>query len=1543
IMADFIDRHASESDASDSDAGSAKSSRSTGDSTDSDEEPVAKKQKKETKKRKGSGGGGGLSKKEKKKRKINSSDEDDEEDEDEDEQAKEEMRGFLVDEPEEEEDEGNQSDRSGKSKEKLDSDLDDDDLELIQENLDVKGVKKKGRTARIEDSDEEEEDRDKISKEIFGLGDDDDEPQSSRREPMRRDSGDERSDSDSEGGDNFIEYEQDERRGMKQRNRKRKEMNFAEGALDEARDIFGVEDFNFDEFYEEGGDGEAGEEEEYDDDDMEGDERPRVRRARTDKPKQRETLLDTMEPSELEKGYFAAEDKGIQQKDVPERFQVRQVKVTEASEEEVELEARWIYAHAFKDKPLTKQDDNMLQVLQQEGMTEDDAMKIDEEAPTRIKETLKYFRNSNFEVPFIGFYRKEGIADLLQINDLWKVYKWDSKWCHLLNRRNKLIALMRRMQTYLEETGEQHHHPLTDGDFYDVEAVQTNESLADVQTQFQLFYGPDLAKMTEWEHQRRLESEAMDEEGEGGERGDAGVSAKYKQATRKDKYQMCVEYGLGELAARFGLTPKQFAENLDWRRHDVEQDPVDPYVAAEDYITTSFSSVQDVIQGAQFMLAKQISREPLARSRMRDHYRRRAVISVRPTLKGRETMDDSHPMWKKRYIKEKPICDLEGDDYLQYHLLRESGVLEVRIEVDRQRDGEMQSTLLETICNEQPFHRDEYTEVAESWNVLRRQVVEMALQQMLFPELKIELEKKLLEEAKEWVVKRCSEAMYTRLLHSSYKPPKKIDGDDDDDDDRDGEVRVFGVVYSTERDEVSFGALIDQDGVVIDTIRLPYLMNRRGPQEERQKKEDMAKLARFVNKHVPHVIAVAGENLQARFVKKDMEEVVMQLFQENKITSNIQVVIHDNDAAKVYMQSKQAIAEHPDYPPNLRQALSLARCLLDPLVEYAHLYNTDEDIFCLSLHPLQADVNKEDLHEAVMLELINRVNEVGVDINKCVEFSHHSGLLQFVCGLGPRKASYLLKTIRQNSSCLESRTKLVTLCKIGPKVFMNCSGFIKIDTMRISERTDAYVEILDGSRVHPETYEWARKMAVDALEVDDTTDPTAALEEVLQSPERLKDLDLDAFAEELARQGFGKKDLTLYDIRSELFCRYKDLRSEYQEPNQTQLFGMLTKETCSTLFTGKLVTGTVERVVYRRVNPNDDRDRAEPIRDENSDSWKCPYCGKIVVDVSLLFNHYDEQDLEKGGCPGSPVGIRLRLDNGLIGFISNKCLSDNPNFKSPADRVKLRQVIHARVLKVDPDRYSVDLSSKSSDLRRDDWFDKDSHWDDDAEQADKRGDEEAADRKKQSAANQFVKRVISHPNFHNVTYKDAERMLSKLEQGDAIIRPSSKSANNLTVTWKVSDGIYCHVDVQEQEKINQFTLGKKLVIGGVEEFEDLEEILSRYIQPMASYCREALNHRYALENSQSEKKDEIDAHLHTMKRENPNKIPYCFTPSAVYPGKFTLNYLVGKLRQEYFTPQPEGLRFRKQLFNSLEQMLGWFKLHYREMPAQMYGNRGGYR
>jgi transcription elongation factor SPT6 len=47
----------------------------------------------------------------------------------------------------------------------------------------------------------------------------------------------------------------------------------------------------------------------------------------------------------------------------------------------------------------------------------------------KIKKALDFMRNQHFEVPFIAFYRKEYVQPELNINDLWKVYKYDEKVC----------------------------------------------------------------------------------------------------------------------------------------------------------------------------------------------------------------------------------------------------------------------------------------------------------------------------------------------------------------------------------------------------------------------------------------------------------------------------------------------------------------------------------------------------------------------------------------------------------------------------------------------------------------------------------------------------------------------------------------------------------------------------------------------------------------------------------------------------------------------------------------------------------------------------------------------------------------------------------------------------------------------------------------------------------------------------------------------------------------------------------------------------------
>jgi len=55
------------------------------------------------------------------------------------------------------------------------------------------------------------------------------------------------------------------------------------------------------------------------------------------------------------------------------------------------------------------------------------------------------------------------------------------------------------------------------------------------------------------------------------------------------------------------------------------------------------------------------------------------------------------------------------------------------------------------------------------------------------------------------------------------------------------------------------------------------------------------------------------------------------------------------------------------------------------------------------------DFVKDELLEPLYLEFVNRVNEVGVDVNRCLTHAHTAPLIQFVCGLGSRKGYHLLK------------------------------------------------------------------------------------------------------------------------------------------------------------------------------------------------------------------------------------------------------------------------------------------------------------------------------------------------------------------------------------------------------------------------------------------------------------------------------------------------------------------------------------------------------
>ena len=162
-----------------------------------------------------------------------------------------------------------------------------------------------------------------------------------------------------------------------------------------------------------------------------------------------------------------------------------------------------------------------------------------------------------------------------------------------------------------------------------------------------------------------------------------------------------------------------------------------------------------------------------------------------------------------------------------------------------------------------------------------------------------------------------------------------------------------------------------------------------------------------------------------------------------------------------------------------------------------------------------------------------------------------------------------------------------------------------LESSQVLKDESKYTEILDSTRIHPETYEWARKMAIDALDIEENeseANANTALREILDNPRRLRDLDLDAFAAELERTGNGKKNLTLYDIRKELMNRYQDKRTDFCSLSDEEKFYTLIKETPCSFYPGKLITCRCIGIARRRPT-KEQLDEAQPVKDDDTCMW----------------------------------------------------------------------------------------------------------------------------------------------------------------------------------------------------------------------------------------------------------------------------------------------------------------------------------------------------
>ena len=716
----------------------------------------------------------------------------------------------------------------------------------------------------------------------------------------------------------------------------------------------------------------------------------------------------------------------------------------------------------------------------------------------------------------------------------------------------------------------------------------------------------------ETEEEREVtDDEAMDEDNVDSEdeTEEPEQDEEMKMPSRNDIYSLCVKNRISGMVKRFGLTPEQFGENLrdGYMKNEPDQDPGDVADVAAEYLNAKFANVEDVVKAAVYMVARQIAREPLVRQTVREIFQDRATVTVRPTAQGIKEIGEDHDVYTMKYLKDKPVKDFRDEEFVKLQAAADAKLIEMTVAEDIRlvSGGRFLNEAQEM------YAVDAYASNVKNWNKLRSDAVEMALMKNLFPQLRKEMINKMRGESVDGIKRSVQKSLYKSIRVAPYMADFSAE-EEDEWDNSDG-CRVLGISYSPDMDEAAFGALINPEGEVSDFIKLGHFLKRKDGyiQKDRDgKNNDINCLRKFIKHKRPHVIAIAAIDMNARGVLIDVNEILRDLKDQDEFPDVLEAVVVDNNLAKVFANTNRAQQDFREYPAVLREAISIGRRLQDPLVEFSQLCGPENDILCLRYHPMQELIGEEGLLEALYLEFITRVNEVGVDINECVSHSHKSNLVQFVGGLGARKGANLLKTLRSMTHPrLENRQQLVTSCHMGPKVFINCAGFIKIDTTALGD-SEVYVEVLDGSRIHNEAYEWARKMAVDALEYDeDEGNPASALEDILRQPEKLDELNLDAFAEELERQGFGNKQITLYDIRKELNSMYKDLRVPFNVPKDEEFFDLVTKETPESFYEGKLVLVTVTRFRYKKPGA-EELDKAAPVRKGEGDQWQCPFCGQ---------------------------------------------------------------------------------------------------------------------------------------------------------------------------------------------------------------------------------------------------------------------------------------------------------------------------------------------
>jgi protein Tex len=271
---------------------------------------------------------------------------------------------------------------------------------------------------------------------------------------------------------------------------------------------------------------------------------------------------------------------------------------------------------------------------------------------------------------------------------------------------------------------------------------------------------------------------------------------------------------------------------------------------------------------------------------------------------------------------------------------------------------------------------------------------------------------------------------------------------------------------------------------------------------ERAQVDAASKMKAYVSKFDIQAIAIgngtAGRETEAFVRSLDLPKSVI-------------VVMVNESGASVYSASKTAREEFPDQDVTVRGAVSIGRRLMDPLSELVKI-----DPKAIGVGQYQHDVDQGALKKGLDDVVISCVNSVGVEVNTAGK-----ELLTYVSGLGPTLAKNIVAW-RDANGPFASRSQLLKVPRLGPKAFQQAAGFLRIRDGK---------NPLDGSAVHPESYDIVKKMALDL---------GSKVPDLMKSDDLRKQIKLNQYVSDVVGMP------TLLDIVQELAKPGRDPRQQFE-------------------------------------------------------------------------------------------------------------------------------------------------------------------------------------------------------------------------------------------------------------------------------------------------------------------------------------------------------------------------------------------------------------